>query len=391
MLILFRLVKHSKELLLIAFITLLPTAILWIPFILRLPSVWGIPLPQSGMATIVANYDGPLYLVVAKTLYNANLIKSTYPFNLPVEYYAAHFPLFPALIRLIAPVFGYAYSMLIITNLSAVLATFYFYKFIKEFVGKHALFAAFVFSIFPARFLISHSVGSADPLFVACIIASIYHFRKSQYFTAGIWGALAAFTKSPAILLFVAYFGYLTTHKMKSLVTGSLVTWVKSLDIKKTLPIFLIPLGLIGVFLIYKQIYGNFFAYFNSGDNIHLFFPPFQIFNYHQPWVGTFWLEEIIFVYLFGVLGLIRLIKQKETVLAWFVGLFFISILFVSHRDLIRYSLPIVPFLYVAFSKFLTQSEFKYVILVIIVPIFLFSLVFISQNVMPISEWAPFL
>ena len=66
-------------------------------------------------------------------------------------------------------------------------------------------------------------------------------------------------------------------------------------------------------------------------------------------------------------------------------------ILFVSHRDLLRYFLPVVPLLFVAFSDFLAQKEVKIVAAVIIIPIYLFSLAFISQNVMPISNWAPFI
>jgi hypothetical protein len=56
-----------------------------------------------------------------------------------------------------------------------------------------------------------------------------------------------------------------------------------------------------------------------------------------------------------------------------------------------RYSLPLVPFLYVAFSDVLVKKEFKIAAAVIVIPIYLFSLAFISQNVMPIANWAPFL
>jgi hypothetical protein len=178
---------------------------------------------------------------------------------------------------------------------------------------------------------------------------------------------------------------------MKKIVLESVPAWIKTLEIKKTLPLILIPLSLVGVFFVFQKTMGNFYAYFNSGDNIHLFFPPFQIFNYNQPWVGTFWLEEIIFLYLFGAMGLLRLIRDKEYALAWFVGIFFASLLFVSHRDLLRYALPIIPFIFAAFSKVLVSKEFKYAFILLIIPIYLFSLAFISQNVMPISDWAPLL
>ena len=225
---------------------------------------------------------------------------------------------------------------------------------------------------------------------MAGIIASIYYFKQKKYFFAGFWGMVAQLTKSPGILLFMAYLLILLIPKLKEIATD-LKSKISFPGMKKYLSISLIPLSLLGVFIFYKIRLNDFLAYFHSGDNIHLFFPPFQIFNYSAPWVGTFWLEEIIFVYLFGLLGLIKLIKMKEPELAWFVGIFFASVLFVSHRDLIRYSLPIVPFLLVAFSDTIVKKEFKYAMLILIIPIYLFSLAYISQNVMPISDWAPLL
>ena len=379
-----------KKLILIASISVLPTLFIWLPFFLRLTKVWGIPIPRDGMATIVANYDGPLFIVTAKSFYSPEIIKST-SFGLPVEYFAAHFPLFPALIKTFAGIFGYPYSMLFVTVLSSILATYFFYRFIEDYVEKKdILWLTVVFALFPARWLIVRSVGASEPLFMAGIIASIYYFKQKKYFFAGFWGMVAQLTKSPGILLFIAYLLILLIPKLKEIATD-LKSKISFPGMKKYLSISLIPLSLLGVFIFYKIRLNDFLAYFHSGDNIHLFFPPFQIFNYSAPWVGTFWLEEIIFVYLFGLLGLIKLIKMKEPELAWFVGIFFASVLFVSHRDLIRYSLPIVPFLLVAFSDTIVKKEFKYAMLILIIPIYLFSLAYISQNVMPISDWAPLL
>jgi len=372
-------------------ISLIPTLLIWLPFFLRLESFWKIPLPRNGMATIVSNYDGPLYLVVAKTFYNPQLIKN-FEFSLPTQYYASHFPLFPLLIKPLATVFGFPYAMLTVTVFSSFLAILFFYKFIKEYVNeKNAIWLTLVFSVLPARFLIVRSVGSPEPLFVAGILASIYYFRKEKYLLSGIWGAVAGLTKSPGILLFLAYVGAILTPKIGQIATESFPKWLKELELKKYLPLLLIPLAVLTVFLLYSIEFKDFFAYFHSGDNIHLFFPPFQIFNYSASWVGTFWLEEVIFVYLFGVLALIRLINFKERIIAWFVGIFFASLLFVSHRDLIRYALPITPFVILAFSETLIKREFKIAMAVLAIPIYLFSLAYISQNVMPIGNWAPFL
>ena len=107
--------------------------------------------------------------------------------------------------------------------------------------------------------------------------------------------------------------------------------------------------------------------------------------------MGTFWLEEIIWLYIFGALGFFYLVKQGYTLLACFVGIFFLSIIFVAHRDVARYILPITPFLFIAFSKILISKEFKYVVIFILIPIYLFALAFITNNVTPIGYWSPLL
>jgi hypothetical protein len=381
-----------KGLVVAAVLSIVPTLLIWLPFFLRIGTFWSIPLPQNGMETIVANYDGPLYLVAAKTLYNKAQIGANFQFPLPTEYYTAHFPLFPLLIKFFGLVINYPYAMLIVTMLSSILAIYFFMKLISQYVErKDVLFLTFLFSIFPARWLIVRSVGSADPLFVASIIASLYYFKNKKFWLAGIWGAIAQLTKSPGILLFLGYSVFLLIPVIKNKIFVPTGKWIENLNLRKTLPILLIPLSLIAVFGFYKIVQGDFWAYFHSGDNIHLIFPPFQIFNYSAPWVGTFWLEEVIFIYLLGAIGVYKLFQKKEFELGIFSAIFFVVTLFIAHRDLMRYSLPLIPCLFVAFSDALTKKEFKIGFLVIIIPIYLYSLAFISQNVMPVANWAPFI
>lgn len=373
-------------------LSLIPTLLIWLPFALRLGTFWGIPIGKEGMATIVANYDGPLFLVVAKTFYNLEAIALSYSFPLSLEYWAAHFPLFPLLIRMFSVFLGYPYAMLGVTCLSSVLALYFFRRLARIYVDKKsAWWLTAFFAIFPARWLIVRSVGAAEPLFVAAIIASLYYFIKGKYWIAGLWGAVAAATKSPGIILFFSYLAWAIIPNIKKVISFSFSRLINVFKLDKIYPVFLIPLAVLGVFTLYGFQFGNFFAYFNSGDNIHLFILPFSVFNYSAPWVGTFWLEEIIFVYLIGAFGVAKLIRQGRHELAFFAGIYFLSLLFVSHRDLIRYALPLVPLMYIAFSETVTKKPFRLAFLVIIIPIYLFSLAFISQSVMPISNWGPFL
>lgn len=373
-------------------ITLIPTLLIWLPFFARARSFWTIPLPQDGMATIVSNFDGPLYLIAAKTFYDPELIGANYQFPLANEYYSAHFPLFPIFIKTFAGILGHPYSMLFVTLISSFLAIFFFNKHARRFLKKgDAMWLTFVFSIFPARWLIVRSVGSPEPFFIAAILASTYFFAKKKYIFAGIWGFLAQMTKSPGILLFLAYLVQISAPHFRELAVGGIKKFILKLNLKNTYPIFFIPVGLLVVFTIYWITYGDFFTYFKSGDNIHLFFPPFQIFNFAAPWVGTFWLEEVIFIYAIGVLGVYKLYQDKLKNYFYFSFIFFVSLLFVAHRDLLRYALPLIPFLILAFRETLIKKEFKIVIAVILIPIYLYSLAFISQNAMPIANWAPFL
>ncbi len=385
--------KAIQQFLPILLLTLIPTLALWTPFFFGVKDVLGVPLPTEGMATVVRNYDGPLYIVVAKTLYNIDMIKNQFSFDLPVEYYAAHFPLYPLLIRGVATILpiGYLYSMLVVTVISSLLCLWFFYKLAKLYVKDiQALWLTTVFAIFPARWLIVRSVGSPEPLFLGAIIASVYYFQQKKFWRATIWGAIASITKSPGILLFVAYSAVILLPALKHAATTTTKYVFKRFE-WKSFPLLLIPVSLLGVFFLYQARLGDFWAYFHSGDNIHLFFPPFQIFNYSATWVGTFWLEEVIFVYLLGLIGLMQLGKQKNYLLLAVAGIYFATLIFVSHRDLMRYGLPAVPFLIIGFRDLLLKKEFKYILAFLAIPIYLFALAYISQNHMPISDWAPLL
>jgi len=387
-------VEKVRNFLVIAFASVVTTVLLWTPFALRLPDFWGIKLRQDGMATVVANYDGPYYIVVAKTLYNPTLIQENFSFPLPAIYYSAHYPLFPLLIKGVAtglPFLSYPYAMMFVTLLSSILAAWMFYLLLRQLgLVKNALWLSLLFLVLPARYLITRSVGTPEPLFVLMILASIYFFNKKSYWGAALFGVLAQLTKPPGILLFFAYIVALIVPYWAELARTRASLWLKRLPFE-SYPLLAIPLSLVGLWFWYGKVYGNFFAYFNSGDNIHLLFPPFQIFNPDATWVGTFWLEEVVWIYLFGGLAVFHLIKQKHHALASFAGVFLVSLLFVSHRDLARYSLPLVPFVYIAFSNLLASREFRWVMVLLIIPIYLFAIAFVTNSVTPIGDWAPFL
>lgn len=152
----------------------------------------------------------------------------------------------------------------------------------------------------------------------------------------------------------------------------------------------MIPLGLLGVFGLFGLQYKDFWAYFHSGDNIHLV-APFSAFNYQKTWVGTAWMEEVIFYFFLYALTILTLWRSSRRSFFYFSLVFFIATVFVQHRDISRYSLPLWPLACIAFERFLTSKKFAVVFVVLLPAIYLYAMNFLLYNGMPVSNWRPFL
>ncbi len=363
---------------------------MWLPHFFAYPSLWGLNF-QSGFHTIYRNFDGLEYVMIAKTFYNPDSIASLQQ-SLPANYFASHFPGYAVLIAIFAPILGYLKSMLFVSLLSTILAAVVFYFLVKDFkLTNHPLFLSLLFLILPARWIIVHSVGSSEPTFILFIIAAIYFFMKFEssrkfpnIILAGIFGLLAQITRPPGILLFIALSLYIF---YKFYLQSNLAGFQKALvNHLRYFPLVLIPLGLLGVFYLYSQTYGDFWAYFKSGDNIHLTFPPFQVFNKFQYWVGDIWLEDIVYIFLLGFLGGVMLVKQKLFPLAFFVLTYLTASTLIAHRDISRYLLPVSPFILIAFEKILTSREFKIILPIILLAIYFYAQNFILANTAPIPN-----
>jgi len=379
-----------KDLFILTGLTLFLILIIWLPFYLKLDNFLGLNF-STGIGTIYRNFDGLEYVIIAKSLYQPQII-TTIPQSLSPNYYAAHFPGYAMLILLISPLFGFLKSMLLIPAFFTLTSVFAFYFLIKNFkLSNHPLFLSVIFLILPARWLIVHSVGSAEPIFIFFTILTFYFLLKFEALKQQrfIWlttffGILAQFTRPPGILIFIAiglFVLWNTFFKDKTLNFSSKITRILSYY-----PLILIPVTLLGVFYWYSLTYLDFFAYFHSGDNIHLTFPPFQVFDKNQYWVGDIWLEDIIYTFILGFLGGMLLIKKKLYSLAFFVFTYLGASIFVSHRDISRYVLPVFPFVLIAFENILTSKEFKIVSIIISLGIYLYTQNFLINNTSPISN-----
>ncbi len=369
---------------------MISTLALWFPFLFRISPWLGLKIDNSNFQYIYKQYDGPLYIIPAKTLYDPKKIEIPEKgliISLPLtaKYFAAHFPGYPLAIRGVREIgeiwgkVGYLKSMIFVTLASTLFLTLFFYFFIKKLgLGKNPFILSIVFLFLP-RFLVVRSVGAPESLFLLLILLSLYFFERNKFLLAGIFGGLATMTKSPGILLFAAYFLVFIERFMKT----------KNINLR-WIGILAIPLGLLAVFEIFKIQYGDFFAYFHSGDNIHLV-SPFSVFNFQSKWVGTAWLEDIIFYFFMGALTIVSLKGNKYRSLFYFSFVFFLATIFVQHRDIARYSLPLWLLTIIAFEKFFSSKKFLIAFLILLPAIYLYAWNFLLFNIIPISDWSPFL
>src|SRR3989344_4254484 len=171
--------QSAKDLTVLAFAVIIFTVALWLPHFLALPSFFSLNF-SNVFNTIYRNYDGIEYIVIAKSWYDPQII-SKLPNTLSPNYYASHFAGYSILIAILAIIFGYLKSMLLVTLLSTIASIWAFYFLVKDFkLTDKPLLLSLIFIIIPARWVIVHSVGSSEPTFIFFTILSIYYFMKFE-------------------------------------------------------------------------------------------------------------------------------------------------------------------------------------------------------------------
>lgn len=380
-----------KDIVLISLFTIFSTLLVWAPFLLRIKSFWGLSYPGDGMITIWRNFDGLNYIAVARSFYNPQILQDLFSsLGLSPIYFSSHFPLYPAFISLFAPIFGFLTSMLFVTVLFSVASAVMFYLLVRDFkLTSSPLFLTIIFLLLPARWVVVRSVGAPEPLFIFTILAAVYFLKKEKYFLVGLFTAAAVLTRSPGAILFIAILIYLLLPTLRAF-------WQKNFKLSlssipwKAWPLVFAPLSALGLFFWYKTSYGDFLAYFHSGDNIHLTWPPFPIFNSAQFWVGTFWLEHAIFAYLLIAAGTVLLFRKGLLEMGLYSGIYLLASSFVAHLDITRYLIPALPFAIIGMEKWLVSKEFKWILLFLLIPIYLFTQNFLLGNTAPIADFTPF-
>ena len=153
-----KIIPHSQILSIIAVI-IVSTLLLYLPFATNTLKYLGFAKDTS-MQYVYQNYDGLYYIVPAVSWYNPKAIEAMrLEFTLPLEYYAAHLPLYPFFIALFAPILGLLNAMLGTTILFTVCFALMFYYIVSHFkLTKHPLLLSSVLLFLPRFFIIRSAV-----------------------------------------------------------------------------------------------------------------------------------------------------------------------------------------------------------------------------------------
>lgn len=371
--------SHNKTNFLLVAISLFPVIVLYIPFILRFTSFWGIPFENTGLHVIFANWDGPNYVYNAITNYGPQSIADKQFLNAP-KYYPAHFPGLSWIISIFSLVFGFYYSSFVVQIMSGVILNFTFYHFMKS-KSKYALWLTFAFTVFPPRYFILRAILGPELILTTLVIMSFAFWDKGKYLLAGLFSLFAVLMKFQALTIAVT-FGVLAVldfirHKRPNFNM-----------------IFATIMGIVGycVVALYFMIFsGDFNAYFEgqkiAGMSAQL---PFMMFNYSQKWVGTGWMEApaIYFIALFAVST--KLFQIKKYAYAIFVVVYTAMLSLIPQVDIMRLAYPVAPFFYYAFADKMSTKTTKIALILSIPVIYLFALNFIITNQAPITDWSLF-
>jgi hypothetical protein len=374
--------KYSKVFVLVL-VTVFISILFWFSFYINLPGK--LTFPTTTLETVFANYDGPNYMVIAKCGYDKACIASHFSLPIPLEYYPAHLPGFPLIIKYFSFYTNTPKAMLLATLFGSVFLTLVSFQFFQLFLKrKTSFFLSLLFIFFPGRMLVLRLVGAPETWFISFTLLSIILFYKNKYFLSAVAGALSLVFKSPGILLFVVYAILFLRQAIKN------KTYITSA--KKFLPYLLIPVTVLIVFYVYYLQTGDFLAYFHSGDNFHLSLLPYMVFVSNHTWINTIWLEDVLYIFLFSFIGISQLIKKYRFRLVTLYPLVFaVASVFVAHRDISRYIAPVYPFMLLAFAKFLIRKNTKIIFIILLPAIILFAVNFLIGNTAPIADWTPYL
>jgi len=298
-----------------------------------------------------ANFDGIHYLMIASQGYSNNL---------------GFMPLFPIALNLVANLFGggetfsivYFLTGFFLANIFFLISLFIFFKLLRLDYSKSKTLQTIIFLvIFPTSFFFGAIYS--ESMFLLLTLLSFYFARKGQWFFAGIVGFFLPITRIVGIFilpaLIVEFF-----QQENILKKWKKLAYIERIKIiKKSIPIFFIPLSIV-FYSIYNYLQKGDYLYFlhahgnvgNSRTVDGLVFIPQTVYRYFKilisvPTVQAEWwvslLEITVFLLVIWLLILAFKYKVRLSYLVFAALCFLLPVSSGTFSGLPRYALILFP------------------------------------------------
>ena len=306
---------------------------------------WGmVALPlREDLSVLYRYWDGPMYIVVAKTLYRIpweNPITDVYGW--PPEAFAPFLLAYPLAIRAVAPILGYPWGMICLTVLSSAVAAILFYHMVRDLgLSQNPLGLAIWFLFVPYRWLVYRSVGATESMFLALTMLSLWMFIRHRYALSFLAAAVACVTRIQGLLLVPTYLLLILTDPEDNLLPKML----------QFAGIVAIPSLLCLNFWLHDRAFGNPLAYLAVNNEMVRLSPLWKMLDFarNSPFLaGAMGSQLFLVLYAITLIGLVRLWSiDKSHVLFTYAlfGLLFLTL--IADEDLARFLIPIAPFTWI--------------------------------------------
>lgn len=355
---------------------------------------WGaVVLPLShDLSVLYRHWDGPMYIMVAKTLYRIppeNPLSERYKW--PPKRFAPFLMMYPLAIRAVAPLLGYHWGMVGLAVFFATVAAVCFYALLRDSgVTDRPLWLAILFLFVPHRWLIYRSVGASEPMFLAFSLLSLWLFVRRKYVLSFVAAAVACDTRIQGLFLIPAY--GLTILLDRDMGRGRKA----ALLLASAAVSSLLCLNM----AIYHRVWGDFWAYLTINNTMVEFMPFGQLIDYVQDvhaWQGYFGSQHYLLLYGITLIGLARLWRIDRGRVLFVYSLFsFAFLTLILHEDLARYLIAVAPFTWLlGFQEVWTDRRILWVVPILLALVYAYAWNAIPLNVAdagPVNsllQWRP--
>ncbi len=347
-----------------------------------------IAIQNGGWDNLGRFWDGPEYLVNAKTLYDPyDPILQIPFFSTKSEiYWTAHFPGYSLLIRLFSPLFGYVPALFVINFVATVIFGVALYRLLRDFgYSRQPLWVAILAMFLPLRWLIYHSVGASEALTLMFLVLAVYAFKQERWWLAGLWGAGVVVTRPNGFFLGIG-FGLFLLWELWRTRTQPItpLQLIKNLNWRAVWGLLPIPLALIAVFGLFGWRYGDFWAYLHVPESVtHIYPLPLLSMD-----VSSLRSEGNFYYYILQAAGLVLVWRRKQYDIFWIGLVFFLPTIFLLHDDVIRYALPAFPFvLAIPFAPLLETKYARWFAPLAVLAVLIYSWSQLSTNLIDLDSW----